>query len=281
MKLHKKIIIYVVLIIIAALFLAPVYGILTLSVKEMPEIMKNPWGIPKEPTLENFTYVWGAGNRGGGSAIKIFFANSFKITIPAVIFIILFSLMAAYPLSKFKIKGQNIILALIIFGITIPYQVLIIPVFRMLNYAHLYDTIYGLIIIYIGYGIPFATFLLRNYMVQIPKEIIDSAMVDGASHYRLLFKIIFPLCKPAIAVLAILHFTWIFNEFFYGLILTNSKNAMPAAVAVGIINADSTYSIFWNNLAASSLILTLPPLIIFLAFQRYFIRGILLGSVKG
>lgn len=277
MKLYKKIIIYIVLICMAALFLAPVYGIISLSVKTMPEIIKNPWGFPREAVFENFIYVW----ERSVSAIKPFFINSFKITIPAVLFVLFFSFMAAYPLSKFKIKGQNIILALIIFGITVPHQVLIIPVFRMLNITHLYDTIYGLIIIYIGYGIPFATFLLRNYMVQIPKEIVDSAMVDGASHYRLLFRIIFPLSKPAIAVLAILNFTWYFNEFFYGLILTNSKNSMPAAVAVGVMSSDATYSIFWNNQAASALILTLPPLIVFLAFQRYFIKGIMLGSVKG
>jgi len=106
-------------------------------------------------------------------------------------------------------------------------------------------------------------------------------MVDGCSHYRMIFRIIFPLCKPAIAVLAILYFTWIFNEFFYALVLTSTKASMTASVAVGLMTADSSFSIYWNNQAAGALILTIPTLIIFLSFQRYFIKGIMLGSVKG
>lgn len=277
MALYKKILIYLLLIILAFVFLTPIYGIITLSLKSIKELIHNYWGIPKDPMWQNFPYVWS----GAVVSMRSYFINSFILTIPAVIFIIFFSLLAAYPLSKFKIKGGNILLAIIIFGITIPHQVLIIPVFKMLNVVHLYNNILGLILVHIGYGIPFATFLLRNYMLQIPKELIDAAMIDGCSHYRMIFRIIFPLCKPAIAVLAILYFTWIFNEFFYALVLTSTKASMTASVAVGLMTADSSFSIYWNNQAAGALILTIPTLIIFLSFQRYFIKGIMLGSVKG
>jgi len=277
MALYKKILIYLLLIILAFVFLTPIYGIFTLSLKSIKELIYNYWGIPKDLMWQNFSHVWS----GAVVSLRPYFINSFILTIPAVIFIIFFSLLAAYPLSKFKIKSENILLAIIIFGITIPHQVLIIPVFKMLNVVHLYNNILGLILVHIGYGIPFATFLLRNYMLQIPKELIDAAMVDGCSHYRIVFRIIFPLCKPAIAVLAILYFTWIFNEFFYALVLTSTKASMTASVAVGLMTADSSFSIYWNIQAAGALILTIPTLIIFLSFQKYFIKGIMLGSVKG
>lgn len=277
MALYKKILIYLLLIILAFVFLTPIYSIFTLSIKSIKELINNYWGIPKDPMWQNFPYVWSQ----AVLSIRPYFINSFKLTIPAVIFIIFFSLLAAYPLSKFKIKGENILLAIIIFGLTIPHQVLIIPVFKMLNMFHLYDNILGLMLVHIGYGIPFATFLLRNYMLQIPNELIDAAMVDGCSHYRMIFGIIFPLCKPAIAVLAILYFTWIFNEFFYALVLTSTKDSMTASVAVGLMSADAGFSIYWNIQSAGALILTIPTLIVFLSFQKYFVKGILLGSVKG
>jgi ABC-type glycerol-3-phosphate transport system permease component len=276
MVLYKKILIYAVLAILALVFLAPIYGIITMSLKSLKELAFNYWGLPQQFEWQNFSYVWSRPTMG----LKPYFINSFKIAIPSLIFIILFSLIAAYPLSKFKIKGQNILTAILIFGITVPHQILIVPIFKMLNAMHLYNTVYGLILVHVGYGIPFATFLFRNYMTQIPKEIIDSAMVDGASHPRTIFNIIIPLCKPVIAVAAILYFTWIFNEFFYGLILTNSINSTPATVAVSFLNT-TNYAAYWNYQAAASLIISLPTLVVFLVFQRFFIKGIMLGSVKG
>jgi multiple sugar transport system permease protein len=276
MKIYKKVVIYILLILLVIIFLAPIYGILNISLKTMKELTFDTWGIPKKFHWENFGYVWNRPTMG----LKNYFFNSFKIAIPTVLIIIFFSMMAAYPLSKFKIKGEKILLAIIIFGITIPHQILIVPIFKMLNVVNLYNSIYGLILVHIGYGLPFATFLFRNYMVMIPKEMIDSAMVDGCSHYRMIFNIILPLCKPIVAVIAILEFTWVFNEFFYALVLTNSQNSTPVTVAVAFLNT-TNYAAYWNYQAAAALIISLPTLIVFLVFQRFFIKGIMLGSVKG
>jgi len=275
MKIYKKIFTYLFLILLTIIFLAPMYGIISMSFKSMKELTFNPWGIPKIIHWENFSYVWSRPTMG----LQPYFFNSFKIVIPTVLFIILFSLLAAYPLSKYKIKGEKILLAILIFGITVPHQILIIPVFKMLNAVHLYNNVLGLIIVQIGYGLPFSTFLFRNYMTMIPNEMIDAAMVDGCSHYRIVFNIILPMCKPVIAVIAILEFTWVFNDFFYGLVLTNGPNSTPVTVAVAFLNT-TNYAAYWNYQAAAALIISLPTLIVFLVFQRFFIKGIMLGSIK-
>jgi ABC-type glycerol-3-phosphate transport system permease component len=276
MDIFRKVVLYVILILLAMLFLAPIYGIATMSLKSLKELAHNYWGIPREPRWQNFDYVWNRPTMG----LKPYFLNSLKITLPTIVVVILFSLLAAYPLAKFQIKGQRILIAILIFGITIPHQILIVPVFKMINALRLYDTIFGLMIVHIGYGLPFCTFLLRNYMVTIPKEMVDAAMVDGCTHRTTIFRIILPICKPVIAVIAILEFTWVFNEFFYGLVLANSINSAPVVVAVAFLNT-TNYAAYWNYQAAAALIISIPTMIVFLFFQRFFIKGIMLGAIKG
>ena len=272
----KKIIIYLILFIMACVFITPVFGVINTSVKSLKELGDSTWSLPKENKfVENYEYVWG--RRTGG--MKNFIANSFKITIPTVVIVIFLSLLAAYPLSRFNLKLNNFILGFMVFAITVPHQVMIIPIFKMVNFFHMYDTVYGLIFVHTGCSIPFAVFLFRNYMTQIPKEIQEAAKIDGASNFQIFRKIIIPVCKPIIAVMAILEFTWVFNEFFYGLILT-SESARPATVAVALLKS-AMYASHWEYQSTAALILSLPTLIVFLCFQRYFIKGIMLGSVKG
>ncbi len=272
----KRILIYFLLIVLTLIFLAPVYGIFTMSFKSLKELAFNYWGLPKKLHWENFSYVWNRPTMG----LKHYFFNSIKISLPTVILLVLLSLLAAYPLSKFKLKGQRILIITLIFGITVPYQILIIPLFKMLNIMHLYDTVYGLILVHLGYGLPFCVFLLRNYMVTIPKELVDAAMVDGCSHPRIIFQIMLPLCKPVIAVLIILEFKWVFNEFFLGLVLTKSINSTPATVAVSFLKSVN-YAAYWHYQAAAALIISIPSLIVFLSFQKFFMKGLTLGSIKG
>ena len=275
-KLARRIIIYILIITLVIVFLMPVYGVVTLSLKSLGELAKNYWGLPREWRFDNFDYVWNNPIAG----IKYYFANTFKITIPSVIISIFISALMAYPLAKLKIKGGRVIFFIVLFGLTIPHQILIIPVFKTLNLLHLYNTTTGMVWVHSAYGIPFCTFVLRNFMIQIPSELEDASKIDGCNDLGSFWRIILPLCKPALAVLVILQFTWIYNDFFYAVILTSGKEVAPVTVAISLLKS-GPIAMRWEVRAAASIIATLPTMIVFLFFQRYFIKGIMLGSVKG
>lgn len=273
---NRLIIIYVVLTITLIFFLLPLYANITLAFKSLEELGKNYWGLPRVWKVENFEYVWSNPNTG----LKYYFFNTFKITIPSVIISIFFSALAAYPLAKLKIRGEKIIFFIILFGLTIPHQILIIPVFKILNLFNLYNTIWGMIWIHSAFGIPFCTFVLRNFMIQIPTELVDASRIDGCNDIGCFWKIIMPLSKPALAVLVILQFTWIYNDFFYAVVLTKSKDVAPITVGIALLKSVQ-FAVRWEMQSAAALIATIPTLIVFLIFQRYFIKGIMLGAVKG
>jgi multiple sugar transport system permease protein len=277
----KKISIYVALIIAAMGFMAPIYAMLNMAFKTMREIVFDPWGFPFfsgiEGFVENLKLVW-FGPR-GGTPFYFGLINSFKITIPTVFIVIIFSILLAYPLARYKLRLSNTILTIIIIGIAIPHIALMIPIFKMVNGLGLYDTIPGLIWVYVGFVTPFSTFLFRNYMTQMPMNMEEAARIDGASSFQILTRIIIPLCKPVIAVMIIFAFTWVINDFFYQLLLTNN-DATTATVFIALLTG-SLFKNEWSQQMTASLLFTLPTLIVFLGFQRYFIKGIMLGSVKG
>lgn len=269
--------IYLFLIILAAVFLIPIYGVVTLSFKNLAELQGNYWGLPRQWALTEYKsalfdkYV----------GVIPFIKNSFIITIPSVVLIVLFSSLMAYPISRFKIRGSRILFYISIFGITIPHAVLIIPVFKILNLFGLYNEYIGLIWVHVAFSIPFATFLLRNFMVSIPKEIQEAATIDGCNIFGIYRKIIMPLTVPAIAVLSILNFTWIYNDFLFGLILTSGKNRAPVQVGITILQSTQWQNFNWGTTAASAILATLPTVLVFIFAQKFFIKGITLGAVKG
>ena len=256
--------------------MAPVYGIVTLSFKSLGELSENYWGLPRDWKFENFAYVWNNPNSG----FKYYFFNTFKIAIPSVIIAVFFSALAAYPLAKLKIRGEKIIFFVILFGLTIPHQILIVPVFKILNFFHLYNTTWGMIWIHSAYGFPFCTFVLRNFMIQIPNELEEAARIDGCNDLGTFWKIIIPLSKAALAVLIILQFTWVYNDFFYAVILTYSRDVAPVTVAISLLKGNA-FAVRWELQSAAAIMATIPTLIVFLIFQRYFLKGIMLGAVKG
>ncbi len=281
----KRIFLYIFLSTTALLFLIPAYGVIMNSLKSLKELSINQWGLPNEWRFDNYLHVW-LGNVStqtsgvAASGMRDYFLNSFKVTIPALIGVIFISLLLAFPLARFKLKFNNLIYSVIVFGVAVPHQIMIIPIFKMLDLLYLYDTVWGLILVYVGFGIPFTTFFLRNFLIQIPFEIQEAAYVEGATMWTIFSKIIIPLCRPAIGVMIIIQFRNIFNEFLYAYILTNSQNVSTMPVAVALFSS-SGYAALWHYQSASAIILTLPTLIIFLVFQKYFVSGLTAGSVKG
>lgn len=273
-KLIARFLLYFILIILALSFLVPIYGSIITSFKSIEEILISGfWSFPKHFSFQNYIEAWELKN------FSRYILNSLIITIPSVIISILIASLAAYPLSRIKFKGQNIIFFFFVAGLFLPPQVNLLPLYRLINILGIYDTYWALIIVHVAFGQPICILILRNFFINIPFEIQESARIDGCNNFLIYRKIIMPLAKPVIAVLLIFQFTWIWNDFLWGLILTQSEAARP--ITVGLYNLQGMYTIEWNIQTAGANITAIPTIIIFLLFQRYFIKGITLGAVKG
>jgi len=164
-------------------------------------------------------------------------------------------------------------------GMLIPFQMLLIPVYRFSVNTGLYDTYLGVILFHIAFQTGFCTFFLRNFMLTIPKSLFEAAKIDGAGDFMIYRKIIMPLVVPALAALGILEFTWIWNDYLWSLVLIQSDRIKP--VTLGLANLQGQWITSWNIIAAASILAALVPILVFLVFQRYFIEGLTMGSVKG
>ena len=265
--------IYSGLIIFTLIWIAPVYSTLITSVRTLDDIRINGfWSIPSEITLTNFSTAWVDGN------VDRYALNSFIITLPALVGMLFLSSLSAYALAKFRFRGNRLDLLHVRRRHVLPFQVLMLPVFRLTNAIGLYDTYAGLITFHIAFQLGFCTFVLRNFMRGVPDEILEAARVDGCSEFRIYWQMMLPLTKPAFAALATLEFTWIFNDYLWAIVLLRRDSLKP--VTAGLASLMGQYVTDWPLLVAGSLIATLPTLLVFLFLQRYFIAGLTLGSNK-
>jgi len=256
------------------MWLVPVIIALVTAFRSNSEIIANGfWSLPKTLTLNNFAEAW---TRGG---LEHYLPNTFIITVPSVIATLFFSSLGAYSLSRFRFPGDRVILFIFVAGMLLPFQILLLPVFRLTNVLGIYNTYWALIIFHTSFQLGFCTFVMRNYMRTVPGEILEAARVDGCGEFRVYWKIMLPLTLPAIGALATLEFTWIFNDFLWALILLQRMEYMP--VTTGLAALQGQYVMDWTVIISGSLIATMPTVIVFLFLQRYFIKGLTLGSVKG
>lgn len=267
---------YFTLTIMLILFMTPVYGAVVTAFKSQAEVVAGGyWTPPRRLATENFARVLDpeSGNLG------LYMQNSLLLTLPAAFASIALGTLAGYALGKYRFKGDGLLFVFIVAGMFLPPQIALIPVFRLMNDIGLYDTLYAVIIIHTAFGIPICTLVMRNFFQTVPNALREAALIDGASEYGIFFRIMLPLTLPALAVLATLQFTWIWNDFLWPFILT--QKAESRTVMVGIMNLTGQYTVDWGGQAAASLLGSLPTLFIFVFFQRYFIRGLTLGAVKG
>ncbi len=267
---------YFTLTIMLILFMTPVYGAVVTAFKSQAEVVAGGyWTPPQRLATENFARVLDpeSGNLG------LYMQNSLLLTLPAAFASIALGTLAGYALGKYRFKGDGLLFVFIVAGMFLPPQIALIPVFRLMNDIGLYDTLYAVIIIHTAFGIPICTLVMRNFFQTVPNALREAALIDGASEYGIFFRIMLPLTLPALAVLATLQFTWIWNDFLWPFILT--QKAESRTVMVGIMNLTGQYTVDWGGQAAASLLGSLPTLFIFVFFQRYFIRGLTLGAVKG
>lgn len=261
------------LLFLALLWLAPVIGSLVTSLRSFDDILlRGPFAWPRELTFQNFVNAWQR------ARVDRYLLNSFIITIPALVFTLFLSSLSAYALARFKFPGNRLLYFMYVGGTMLPFQVLLLPVFRLTDALGLYDTQIALIIFHTAFQLGFCTFLLRNYMRTVPGEILEAARMDGCGEFRTWWQIMMPLTLPAIAALATLEFTWIFNDYLWALVLLRTDALKP--VTAGLQTLRGQFVTDWGVIIAGALIATVPTLLVFTFLQRYFIEGLTLGANK-
>ena len=267
-------VIFISLVCLAALFMAPTVGVLLSSIKTTREIaLGDLWSIPSELYLGNFSEVLAS------PSVHRYMVNTLLVTAPATVASIALGALAGYVFAKLPFRGSNALFLVIVSGMFFPPQVILIPLFRLFNAVDLIDTLWPIILIHTAMGIPICTLLMRNFFATVPSALREAAILEGANEWQVLTRVALPLSLPALAVLATLQFTWIWNDFLWPLIFTQSDE--KRTIMLGIVNLQGQYSVAWGVQGALSLIASLPTLIVFLFFQRWFIKGMTMGAVKG
>ena len=257
------------------IWLLPMIAIVATAGRSLSDLNRgNYWGIPSEwAFVDNFSAVFGS------SSIGIYLLNSVIITLPSIVGALFLSTLAGAGLALYKFRGRFVILALFIAGNFVPFQILMIPVRQLTLDLGIYDTYWGVILFQIAFQTGFCTFFMRNFIADLPFELVEAARAEGVGEWKILIHVIVPLVRPALAALAVLQFTFIWNDFFWPLILIQSDELRP--ITLGLTVLKGQYISSFNLLAAGSLIAALPPVIMFFAMQRHFIAGLTLGASKG
>ena len=263
--------VYLLLILAAAFYLLPVYLVLVTALKEPAAItLADTWRLPQTWNWDSFRVAWEA------FAPKL--RNSLVLAVSATVLSALMGSMNGYILSKWRFPGANVIFPLMLFGMFIPYQAILIPLFQFLRDIGLYGDLTGLIVAHVVYGLPITTLIFRNFYAEIPDEMLDAAKIDGAGFFGIYARILFPLSISGFVVVVIWQFTQIWNEFLFAVTLTR-QSTQPITVALA--NLAGGEAVNWNLPMAGSILAALPTLLIYIVLGRYFIRGLLAGSVKG
>ncbi|GGN25492.1 MULTISPECIES: carbohydrate ABC transporter permease [Marinomonas] len=257
------------------LWLLPLIAVMLTSARSTADINAgNYWGIPSEWMLfENYALVFTE------TPMVRYLLNSILITLPAVFGAVALSTLAGYALAKFKFRGNVALFAAFIAGNFVPFQILMIPVRDLTISMGLYDTASGLILFHIAFQTGFCTLFMRNFIVGLPDELIEAARVEGVSEWQIFWHIVLPLVRPALAALSVLIFTFIWNDYFWALVLVQSDEVRP--ITAGISALKGQWMASWQLIAAGSIVAALPPVILFFAMQRHFIAGLTLGATKG
>ncbi len=262
------------LLVFAVLFLAPVLGVLYTSFKSDAEIAANGlWAASGNLTLDNYLQALTSGNTGR------YLLNSLLVTVPATVISVALGTLAGYSVAVLRPRAGEFVGFCLLAGLFVPPQILLIPLFQTFGAVGLYDTLWPMIIVHAGYGISLCTLVMRNFFRSMPVELRAAGLVDGAGEPRILVSIVLPMARPALAALATLQFTFIWNDFLYPLVFTRSDTMRT--VMVGILQQQGQFSIAYGVQAAMAVLASLPTIAIFIAFQKHFIAGLTAGAVKG
>ena len=255
------------------LWLAPLIAVALFSIRPDADFTTgNYWGWPSSfEFFSNYGQVF-------NSAMPRYILNSFLITVPTVIGAVALSAMAGFALGIYRFRGNLLLFFLFIAGNFVPFQILMVPVRDLTLGMGLYNTKTGLVLFHIAFQTGFCTLFMRNFIRALPYELIEAARVEGVAEWRIFWYVVLPLMKPALAALAVLIFTFIWNDYFWAVVLTQGENAQP--VTAGITSFNAQYRAMYHLMSAGSIIAALPPVAMFFLMQRHFIAGLTLGAVK-
>ncbi len=274
--------IYAVLVSAAALFSLPLAIMLITSFKTMPEIRQGTlFSPPQGLNFAAWIKAWSSACTGlTCNGLSVGFWNSMRIVVPGVILSIFLGAMNGYALAIWRFRGADFLITALMLGAFIPYQVVLFPLVKLTAFLRIYDTLAGIIVLHVIFGMPLMTMLFRNFYVGIPPELVKAARVDGAGFFRIFFEIMLPMSTNMLIVALILQVTGIWNDYLLGLIFAGSQN-LPMTVQLNNIVVNAHGTVEYNVNMAATILTALPPLVVYFVSGRYFVRGIASGAVKG
>jgi raffinose/stachyose/melibiose transport system permease protein len=262
---------YLLLVALAVAVIYPLVWMVLSGFKTNAELFGSAWGLPTQLRWGNFATAWSQG------VVRYLF-NSVLVTAVSIVGVVVFSAWAAYGLTRVRIPLAGPITLVILGGLMVAPTVALVPLFQLLNSLHLYNTLVGLIILYIAFRIPFSLFLIRAYMFTLPNEVEEAARVDGASNWQIFWRVVLPMSRPVLVSAALLQTIFAWNEFPFALVFINSGNLKT--LPVGLLDMQSRLLTNWPVMFAALTLAALPMIIAFLIGQRQFIRGLAEGFGK-
>jgi ABC-type glycerol-3-phosphate transport system permease component len=252
----------------------PFYWMIATSLKHDKEIYGyEATLIPEKPTLANYATVFRE------TPYMLYLRNSVVVAVGSTVLSMIIAVLAAYGIARLDFPGRAFLARGLVFTYLVPTSLLFIPMFAMMSAFRLTDSLYGLTIAYLGFDVPFCTWLLMGYFKSVPVELEEAARVDGCNRIGALVRIVLPMSLPALVVVTFFSFTHAWNEFLYAHVFTSTTSART--VTTGLVNFMSQDVFFWGPLMASTVMSALPPVLMFLVFQRWVVKGLTLGGVKG
>lgn len=264
---------YVILTLFLLIILIPIVGLVFSAFKTDAEVTKGSLALPSEIRLDAFKEAWTTGR------FNFFFRNSVIVTVVVVIVSVLLSTLTGYAFALLPLPGRKLLYPLLLLGYMVPFEAVIIPLYHMMNQMDLTDTYWALILPQVGLSVSFGTLWMTSFFSAAPRELVDAAAIDGCNRWQLLWRILWPLARPAVLTLVVLIFMWTWNEFLLALVMVQKETMRT--LPVGLAFFQGRYSANIPLMAAGSLIVAGPILLVYILFQRYFIRGMLGGAVKG
>jgi multiple sugar transport system permease protein len=265
---------YAVLLVLVVWTLGPLYWMVTTSVKTNAEVYGTSATLwPRRPTLENYAVLFSR------TPFLTYFRNSAVIALATTVLTVISSALGAYALARLEFPGRRLLARALVYTYLVPQSLLFIPLFTILVNAGLSNTRHGLVLAYLGFTVPFCTWLLMGYFLSVPVELEEAGLVDGCSRLGVLFRIVMPVTLPALAVTAFFSFTLSWNEYLYASVFVTDVNVRTIPTGIPSFIVEDVF--FWGPMMASTVLSAVPPLVVYFVFQRWLITGLTLGAVKG
>ncbi|HEW92293.1 MAG TPA: carbohydrate ABC transporter permease [Thermotogaceae bacterium] len=272
---NRMILVYIITWLVGLLWLIPFLGVFMTAIRPLDELLNGWWSLkPFNIGFKNFLSAWNHPT----AALAQGILNSLKVVIPSTILPLVIATMAGYYLSRYRFPGKRILFVIIIITITLPQQMIAVPVYSMLSKMGLIDSYLGLILLHTAWGIPWITFFMRNFFATLPAEIEEAARIDGASDFAVFFKIVFPLTLPAIGSASVLQFNWVWSDFFLALITIYSPDKLLATQRIPLMRG--IYHVDWGLLSAAAIMVMIIPILVFFLLQKYYVKGMIGWAMK-